>query len=178
MSKEDFFRDLEYKLKGLPEQERRQILQVYEDLFRTAAENGKDEREVTAYLGFASDHPPLDHLAVYPHPAIDSSHQGIRPLIASVALGLFNLIIVLPPFLAISALLLAFCIMTFVLLALPLFIWWFPYGDILFIHKLFLTMAVFGLGMLTGIASWYSVKWYFIAVRKYIQINVNLIKGE
>ncbi|GIP35629.1 HAAS domain-containing protein [Paenibacillus sp. J2TS4] len=179
MSKEAFFRNLEYKLKGLPEQERRQIIQVYEDLFQTASENGKDENEVASYLGYASqDDHSYARFVQHQHISNHSSAQGARALMASVALGLFNLIVVLTPFMVVSAVLLALSIVSIALLAMSIFIWLPPFTETLMVHKLFLSMSTFGLGMLIGIAMVYSIKWYVIIVSKYIRINVNLIRGE
>lgn len=52
MSKLEYFRELEYRLRGLPERERQNILAVYEELFQKAIENGKSEGEIAESLGF------------------------------------------------------------------------------------------------------------------------------
>ncbi|WNR44715.1 DUF1700 domain-containing protein [Paenibacillus roseipurpureus] len=52
MSKSDYFKELNYRLRGLPEKERHNILKVYEELFQKAVENGKHEDEVAQSLGY------------------------------------------------------------------------------------------------------------------------------
>src|SRR5690242_17042571 len=52
MSKADYFKELNYRLRGLPEKERQNILKVYEELFQKAVENGKHEDEVALSLGY------------------------------------------------------------------------------------------------------------------------------
>ena len=52
MSKFDYFKELNYRLRGLPEKERHNILKVYEELFQKAVENGKHEDEVAQSLGY------------------------------------------------------------------------------------------------------------------------------
>ncbi|MDD9271829.1 HAAS domain-containing protein [Paenibacillus sp. GCM10023248] len=52
MSKVDYFKELNYRLRGLPEKERQNILSVYEELFQKAVENGKHEDEVAQSLGY------------------------------------------------------------------------------------------------------------------------------
>ncbi|NOV00443.1 HAAS signaling domain-containing protein [Paenibacillus planticolens] len=52
MSKIDYFKELHYRLRGLPEKERQNILSVYEELFQKAIENGKHEDEVAQSLGY------------------------------------------------------------------------------------------------------------------------------
>ncbi|MGQ7891115.1 HAAS signaling domain-containing protein [Paenibacillus sp. WC2504] len=52
MSKIDYFKELNYRLRGLPEKERQNILSVYEELFQKAIENGKHEDEVAQSLGY------------------------------------------------------------------------------------------------------------------------------
>jgi uncharacterized membrane protein len=52
MSKIDYFKELNYRLRGLPEKERQNILSVYEELFQKAIENGKHEDDVAQSLGY------------------------------------------------------------------------------------------------------------------------------
>jgi len=52
MSKSDYFKELNYRLRGLPEKERQNILTVYEELFQKAIENGKNEGDIAASLGY------------------------------------------------------------------------------------------------------------------------------
>ncbi|MCD1260810.1 DUF1700 domain-containing protein [Paenibacillus athensensis] len=52
MSKADYFKELAYRLRGLPERERNNIISVYEELFQKAMENGKQEEEVARSLGY------------------------------------------------------------------------------------------------------------------------------
>lgn len=180
MLKDEFFRDLQHKLKGLPAYEREQIMQVYEDLFKKAAENGKHEREVAESLGYLSS--SYCFLGDRPDtPAGDqgsTQEQGVRTLLASVALGLFNLIFVLFPFLGFTLLLFLLGISSILFIGASVLIWFFPFLPMADVPHFFLSLMLFGLGMLTGLGASFLFKIYFIAVRKYIQININLIRGQ
>jgi uncharacterized membrane protein len=52
LNKTEYFKELEYRLRGLPERERQNILAVYEELFQKAEANGKSESDIIDSLGF------------------------------------------------------------------------------------------------------------------------------
>ncbi|KIL35210.1 hypothetical protein SD70_32285, partial [Gordoniibacillus kamchatkensis] len=52
MGKLEYFKELEYRLRGLPERERQNIIAVYEELFQKAEANGKSESDIIDSLGF------------------------------------------------------------------------------------------------------------------------------
>lgn len=52
MGKLEYFKELEYRLRGLPERERQNIIAVYEELFQKAEANGKSESSIIESLGF------------------------------------------------------------------------------------------------------------------------------
>ncbi|GIP41007.1 hypothetical protein J31TS4_42870 [Paenibacillus sp. J31TS4] len=88
MSKEEFFQDLDIKLKRLPEEERKQIRKVYEDLFQKALENGKSEHEVAQSLGYqpkggTAEKPPAEEpptgsrrIIGFSRPSQDAARSG------------------------------------------------------------------------------------------------------
>lgn len=179
MLKEEFFRDLEHKLKALPAHEREQILKVYEDLFNKAAENGKDEREVAESLGYR---PNSNHISYNPlmsnRTCEERQEFTQRTFLATVGLALFNLIFVMPPVAAISVLLLLLSVGSLLIIAASVLIWFFPILPMAELPHFFLSLLLFGFGLLCAFSSAFLIKLCVVILRKYIRINLNLIRGQ
>lgn len=196
VNKADYFRELAYRLRGLPERERQNILQVYEELFQKAIENGKNEEEIAESLGYpripnweASTNvhvqPPVhsyqqvNHVqAPYAYPA--KSESGIKKLVIAIALAFFNLTFILGPFFGICGAFIGLYASSFALLVSPLLLlagnnWGFESGDLLF--NIFAMLAAFGLGILLSMATIALTKLFFRLTRAYVRFNVKLIKG-
>jgi uncharacterized membrane protein len=197
MSKADYFRELAYRLRGLPERERQNILMVYEDLFQKAMENGKHEEEVAESLGYpriphweGSTRPPIEPKPVYQamnhapsFPAYTpptKTQSGITAVLVTIALGFFNLVVVLGPFIGICGAILGMFVAGCALLISPLLAlvtsdWGASSADRLLL--LFAMIACFGVGiLLTAVTTWFS-KLFFKLTAMYIRFNVKLIKG-
>ncbi|WP_010278654.1 HAAS signaling domain-containing protein [Paenibacillus senegalensis] len=179
MLKDEFFRDLELKLKALPAYEREQILRVYEDLFNKAAENGKDEREVAESLGYRPSPNPISFKPTLAAEAHEAPLENTpRNLFAAVALALFNLIFVLPPVLAVAIVLMLLASGSLLIIAVSVLIWFFPILPLAELPHFFLSLLLFGFGLLCAVSSAFLVKFCIVILAKYIRINVNLIRGQ
>jgi len=110
MNKKSFMNQLKNQLKGLPKNEIDEILYDYDEHFQVALEKGESEEAIAATLGSPSI-VAKQYRAEYTIRRAETSESApniIRAIFASIGLGLFNLIIVLAPFIVIIALLIAF----------------------------------------------------------------------
>jgi uncharacterized membrane protein len=227
MSKADYFKELTYRLRGLREKERENIISVYEELFQKATQNGKNEDEIAESLGYPripnwdgakqeqqrhqqnpgaepnySSQPERDafvnaegietyanpYANPYARPYQDAYHNhypvktetGLKAIIASIALGFFNLVLVLGPFVGICGMIIALYASSAACLISPLLLlignnWTNISSDMQLL--VFGSMAVFGIGiLLTAFTVWFS-KGFFKLVGKYIRFNIKIIKG-
>jgi uncharacterized membrane protein len=215
MNKTDYFRELTYRLRGLPEKERQNILSVYEELFQKAAQNGKHEDEIAESLGYpriphwddsrerkphsetdyssyrsTEQHPMTNfytntnpyqgHQEPYPNPYAIKPETGFMAIIASIALGFFNLTFVLGPFVAICGVIFALYVTSAACLISPIVMmiggsWTGSWTDMQFVF--FTALAVLGFGiLLTSFTVWFS-KLFFKLTGRYIRFNMKIIKG-
>jgi uncharacterized membrane protein len=211
MSKAEYFKELAYRLRGLPDKDRQNIISVYEELFQKAAQNGKNEDHIAESLGYPRipnwdgakerQHPhvkqdysprtapepqPFTNLYTnpypnpYPNPYASKPETGIKAIIASIALGFFNLVFVLGPFVAICGVIIALYASSAACLISPFLLlignsWTNVSSDMQLL--VFGTMAILGLGiLLTAFTVWLS-KGFFKLTWKYIRFNIKVIKG-
>lgn len=180
MSKADFFLQLRARLRGLPPNEQENILGVYEDLFRQAEAGGKSEEEIIRSLGFIPV--PVESMepARPPRPHA-SGKRGFRTVVAATALLLFNLTFVLGPFVAIAALLFSLSLVA-VLFSFSL-VWVIigtgipPTVEVLLL-EIFSTMALSGMGIMLGAAMWKLNIVFWSLVKRYIALNLRLVRGD
>jgi len=174
-NKEQFFAELDERLKHIPEQERGHITRVYEELFQRALENGKNESQVVEMLSFQR--------TMYGDPgfaARTESSWSTRSVLASIGLILFNLVFIAGPVIAFGGVLLALAVASFALLIAPLalvldFDIWNNGTELLF--GLFTGLTCFGLGMLLGLGTLYTIKAYIRLLGQYFRFNVRIAKG-
>ena len=104
MTKSEFLNALSDALRGLPEEERKDILYDYEEHFAAALEAGKTEEEVAGTLGdprvlaknFKADY-------IVKQAEENKSVTNIfRAVFSVVSLGFFNVVFVIPPFFALA----------------------------------------------------------------------------
>lgn len=174
-NKEQFFAELDERLKHIPEQERGHITRVYEELFQRALENGKNESQVVEMLSFQR--------TMYGDPGIGTSVKpswSTRSVFAAIGMILFNLVFIVGPVIAIGGVLLALAAASFALLIVPLalvldFDIWSNGTELLF--GLFTGLTCFGLGLLLGLGTLYTVKAYFRLLGQYLRFNVRVVRG-
>lgn len=178
MSKAQFFHHLRERLRGLPDEEQQSIIRVYEELFQKAESNGKSEREIIESLGFQPNDSFIPSLG---RPSRNFAETGIRIGVAAIALGFFNIIFILGPFIAVSALLFALTL-TAVLLACSSI--WIVIGTgvpetlTTLLLEIFTALTFTGLGVLLGIGMWKADRLFLTLVKRYVRLNLKLIKGE
>lgn len=183
MSKADFFQQLQERLRGLPDEERQNIVHVYEDLFRQAEAGGKSEEEIIRSLGYipvpvpGQQPPPFTQQPKPPSRAAG----GTRAVMAAIALGLFNLIFLLGPFIAAAALLFSLSLVAVLFAFSP--IWVFigtgiPASMEVLLLELFTSLTLTGLGVMLGMAMWKLNHGFLDVVKRYTALNLKLIRGD
>lgn len=184
MSKTDFFIQLQERLRGLPYEEKQNIVRVYEDLFRQAEESGKSEREVIESLGFITvpaappEAPPQSGTG---RTFKRSTENGMRVVFASAALGLFNLIFVLGPVIGIAGVLFSMSLVAFLFTFSTLWILLgtgMPNTFSMLLFELFASMTLTGLGVMLGVGMWKVNHGFGRLLKRYVRLNLKLIRGE
>lgn len=174
MTKAEFFDLLDQKLRGVPEPDRTQIIQRYEDLFHHAIAGGETEEQVVQRILYQGSGAPA------PASGSKKSDSSLRLILGGFALILFNLIFVLAPFIAICALLFSLGLAGVILLSSP-FIYYVANGlpgsllEMLFI--IFSCTALFGLGLILTVGVSYAGPKFMALTKKYIGLNIKAARG-
>jgi uncharacterized membrane protein len=180
MSKADFFLQLRDRLRGLPYEEQQNIVHVYEDLFRQAEQSGKSELEIIQSLGYipVPIQPGLPGAPSFPPKPVET---GMRKIIAFIALGLFNLIFVLGPFIAVTALLFSFSLTAVLFMFSSVWIiigTGIPDTFPILMLEICVAVTMTGLGVLLGIGLWKLDCFWIRLVKRYMALNIRLVKGD
>ena len=107
MNRAEYLQQLKIALQGLPNDDLQDILYDYEEHFDIGLSKGKSEEEISQELGdpqdiannYKSSFKNYQNETVYN--SNNSSNNSVRTLLIVLALGFFNLVIVLGPFLGI-----------------------------------------------------------------------------
>lgn len=188
MSRIEFIEQLRNSLKGFSEEEIEDILYDYEEHFDIGLSKGKTEEEIAKELGN-----PKNIAKAYRASATVTAAENnpsprnlFKAILAAMALGFFNLVIVLGPFIAIVGLLFALYAISvgfiiggvgsfFGTIAAPFL----PYRINVGMHPI--TSISFGigltaLGVLIMIGSFYLTKLLYQGTIKYLRWNIDIIK--
>ncbi|UFJ39658.1 DUF1700 domain-containing protein [Brevibacillus humidisoli] len=182
MTRDEFLWELEQLLKDLPEIERQDILMDYKEHFYNALESGKDDEEIIRSLGspkvIAKELKANYHI----HRAqTQASVRSVgRAIIATLSLGLFNLLLVAGPAIGIVAVLLGLYATTLALLAAPFGLLvgylWTDHGFEL-LDVVFPMMAIGGLGVMMAVGMIYLTRWVGRLFVSYLRFNLKMIRG-
>ena len=188
MNKSEFIQTLRNELKGIPEYEIKDILYDYEEHFEIGISKGKTETEIAKELGnpkgIAKSYRASSKIsAAESNP---SPRNLFKAVLAAMALGFFNLIIVLGPFLLIVGLLFGlygtsagFIIggisSFFGTIAAPFF----PYTVSIGVHpitSISIGIGLIALGILLLLGSFYLTRLLYQGTIKYLRWNIDIIK--
>ncbi|ELK46544.1 DUF1700 domain-containing protein [Halobacillus sp. ACCC02827] len=182
MKKAVFMDRLARELRGLPEEERKEILFDYEEHIRVGMKEGREEEEVIRELG----HPKQVAKEYIASTLIEKAEKHrtfpniFRAILASLSLSLFNLVIVLGPALGILGIYVGL-VATAAALALTPFAFLFmlitrTYSNIFADFFMAMTMGSGGIMLMIGL--WHLGKWLYKGSLTYLKYNRHLIKGE
>ena len=181
MTKQQFLTALEKALHKLPKEEKEEMLQDFEEHFAIGASEGKSEQEIIAALGSpqqiakeATTSNSYDQTSTNM-----TTGNMMRTIWAGIGIGFFNLVIVLGPFIAILGLILSGWILGISLVSAPLL---FIVNVILYpssfeLFELFSMIGLCGIGIFIIIGMYPVTKWIAYACTKYVQFNINFVKG-
>ena len=181
MNDKEFLRKLNEHIKPLSKEEREDILHDYEEHFAAAKEEGQKEEQIVEALG-SPDKIGKEILAMYHITQAESettTGNMLRAVWAGIGLSIFNVVVVLGPFIALAVVVFAGWIASLGLalspLLLPVNMMVYP-GTFIWSDVFFL-MSAAGLGILLAVLMYYvtkGVRWIFI---RYLKFNVSLVKG-
>lgn len=181
MNKKQFLMELNDAIKGLPSDERQDILNDYEEHFSIGKEEGKTEGEIADALGLPNKI-AKELLAMYHLERAEmnvSTGNLIRAVWAGIGLGFFNLIIVLGPFIALIGIVLAGWITGLAFILSPLLV---PVNLLIYpgtfeFFDLFFSIMLCGLGLFITIGMYYLTKILTHGFVRYLKFNASLVKG-
>ncbi|GFN35760.1 hypothetical protein TXYLGN1_15470 [Tepidimicrobium xylanilyticum] len=187
MNRTEYINTLRNGLMGLPENEIMDILYDYEEHFEIGLSKGKSEEEIARELG-----DPRNIAKSYKVSSTISEAKNnpspknlIKAILAAMALGIFNLIIVLGPFLLVIGLLFGLYAVSisFIVAGIGSFFGtivapFFPYTISIGFYPI--TAISFGigliaLGLLMGIGCFYLTKLLYQGIIKYLRWNIDII---
>lgn len=181
MTKNDFLRRIEKTIARLPEEERTDIIRDLEEHFYFATQEGKQEEEITATLG-SPEKMGKEIVATYRMEQVNqkqSVSNVIRAIWSVIGLSLFNVIIVLGPFIALVGLIFAGWLMGGSFIASPILYGIngliYPAGFTLF--EFFLSILFAGCGIFIVIGMYYVTKMIIPQFMRYINWNYRMMKG-
>ncbi|MEK4924412.1 DUF1700 domain-containing protein [Cytobacillus sp. FSL R5-0569] len=180
MNKREFLITLEAELKDIDKQERIELLQDYEAHFEFGLEEGKKEEEIAKDLG--SPRGIAKEVKASYHIEQAKGDGGIQNILqatlAVIGLGLFNLIIVLGPFLALVSIIFSGWIVSFAGIISPLLVLIDIFITSSFeLVNLFAAILFCGLGLLLLVAMMYVTKFMKKIFIRYLSYNVSIVKG-
>ena len=189
-NEQEFIRILRERLQGtLAQEELDDIVSDYADHFRMGKESGRTDDELWRSLGSPEDiarELKAMHL-VRKAENVKSCGNIFHAVIATLGLGLFNLVFVLAPFLLLVLMLLVILIIGFVfsffgpvalahavlqIAGLPAFALWLnPAAGVFF------SLAMTTTGLLIIIGDYYLARFFYRAGIRYLKWNIGVITG-
>lgn len=179
MTAQSFLQKIEGLLRKLPQNERKDILSDYEEHIRTAMEMGKTEDQAIRALGDpkAIAKSIMAEYYIGLADAKKSPESVFRAIMASISLGFFNLLIVLPPSIVFFAAFIVLFVVSLALILSPLIAVYClieGYG----ISVIFASLLTFGLGLfLFSISSWIFKRGFSQWFVKYLKLNIRIARG-
>ncbi|QVK19140.1 DUF1700 domain-containing protein [Mycoplasmatota bacterium] len=186
MNKREFMKVFNEQLKGIPEQDKKDILYDYEEHFTIGMNEGREEEDIAKSLG----HPKSlakEMRANYMITRVEESFtvgNFFRALFASLGLGFFNLVFILGPFIAVAATIFALFVSGVAFIVSGLFVIIAPFFPNFFdnvpspILGIFVGLAISSLGGLWTIGTVYLSKWFYIITIKYFKFNLSIIMNR
>lgn len=201
MDKNSFLKQLSERLRHLPENERKDILYDYEQHINEAVLNGETEDQVVGKLGspeliarqFAASK------VIREAEVNKSTGNVLRAVIATLGLGLMNLIFIVGPFFAILGCLIGFAAagLAFVVSGVAIagsglfgllggnLNWVIHAGTSLSFHQDYFSLGLLGAGVSVGAFGglftmatfWLSQAFYKVTIQ-YLKVNMRIIQGE
>lgn len=189
MNKHQYLSELNRLLGRMSDADRNEILYDYEEHFRIGMENGKTEEEIAESLGDVKS-VARQFLADYTVKQAETNASAgniFKAVIAAGALGFFNLVFVLGPFIALIGVLIGLFASAFGLIigglgvllgavllpVLPAFI---SLGGVDIGFLIFAAIGITALGLLFLIGDCYLSKFFYRGALRYLKWNIEVIR--
>lgn len=190
MNREDYLRELVTSMKGLPEEEKKEIAADYDEHFRVGVSSGKSEADIAQELG----NPRAIGRSIRIDSMLDDSGSRdtsavVRAVFAAMSLGFFNVVLVVGPFFALVAVVVSLWAVAAAIglsgiglvlgvAALPIFpgqltTWGFNPAFVLFAG-----IGFAAVGLLAGIGMYHLTKWVAMIIAKYVRINARIVSNR
>jgi uncharacterized membrane protein len=190
MNKERFLKELKRNLKGLPKDEVEDIVADFEEHFTFGIKGKRTEEELSKSLGdpkmLAKELKAVSYLKKAEETS--STTNITMAVFASIGMGFFNIIFILPPFICIAAVILVFFSTAIAIAASGIAGF---FGSIFYpFFTQYLTFAfnpavgIFGflgiaaLGLLFFIGVVYLSRFLYRQLVRYLRFNLSVIKGR
>ena len=190
MNKKNFLEKLEKNLKGLPKEEIKDVLFDFEEHFTIGMQENRTEEELSSSLGDPKVLAKQLKAASYIKIAEESASAGniVRAVFTSIGLSFFNLIFILPPFIAVIALIASLfaCSITITAAGVTGFvssIFYPAFSNYLTFTVnpatgIFAFLGITALGVLFFIGNIYLSKAIYKVIVRYLKFNLNIIRGR
>src|SRR5690625_3134407 len=151
MTKKEFLTELKSLLIQISEDERKDIMQDFEEHFQIGLEEGETEEEIASGLG-SPEQIAKELLATYHIEKMETTASAgnmLRSVWAVISLCFFNLIIVLGPFIAVASVLLGGWILSLTFVASPILVILngLVHPSLFEVFELFVSMILAGIGL-------------------------------
>ncbi|MEW9503087.1 HAAS signaling domain-containing protein [Jeotgalibacillus marinus] len=182
MNKNEYLHKLQHLLKKVPAGARKEMLNDYEEYFELGMKNGISEKKLIQELG----DPYVIARALLvnnrkKHIEKDQTFSNIfKAVIATVSLSFFNVVFILGPVVGLIGVYVGLCAVAIALTLSPLAIIASIYFNGAFPSiavNFFVAITLCSLGLLMSIGMMYVGKFLYNAVRSYIKLNINIVKG-
>ena len=181
MTKYNFLKELERRLSKLPESERQEILQDYEEHFTFAEEAGKSDSDVIKTLGNPAQ--IAKEMTADYHMEQVSEATTVSNVFSAVfavgALGFFSLVFILGPAIAIFATIFALGVASLALVASPILLLMFSgIGLQSFTwFDFFASLTAAGMGIFMTMGTYYLIQWSTKLTAHYLAFSRRMMKG-
>jgi len=190
MNKKDFINILSSNLRGVPGEDRQDVISDFEEHFKEGLLEGRAEEDVAASLGDPKVLAGQLKATILVNEAekTASAVNITRAVFATLGLGFFNLLFILGPFIAIAGVLLALFVsaiaitasgITLVFAAIfgPLFPQYFTVLATPAV-SVFISIGLTCFGILFFIGDIYLTKWLYRLFIRYMRFNLRIITGR
>ncbi|MCI1857758.1 MAG: DUF1700 domain-containing protein [Sporolactobacillus sp.] len=182
MDKNEFLRQLDRLLHQIPTRDRREILHDLDEHFTIGFNAGKTDQEIINELG---DPHAIAEEALTDYRATDSNQPPpeenlTRQILVGTGMFFFNLIVVLGPFVGIISAYIGLCVVPAVFIITPFFslALLFQPDEDAFLFTFFSALFLCGFGILLGVAMIFIGKCLWGLFVRYLQFNIDVIKGR
>ncbi|MCK5762959.1 MAG: DUF1700 domain-containing protein, partial [Clostridiales bacterium] len=194
LNKKEFLNVLEKGLSGLKKEERKDILLDYEIHFAEGIKEGKSEKLICEDLGSPKEIGKLYKANILIDEADKnvSTDNIIKAIIASIGLGIFNIVLVLGPFLGLIGVVIAIFAVSIALVTsgmvifidsviMPISFLYLYLPKYLMLNptiSVFLSMSLVMIGVLIFVLGIFLCRGIYHLTVRYLKFNLKMIKGK